>query len=158
MSKKSVGALSLELQSQQDRPVSPIEQMQENLTNYEDNIYNCIQTHKAIFATDFYVVVITKKEPLMPNVIRNYFLARLSCPTPDYDQTLYKYSLKDEHIEFIWVVPSKDTCLLMLENKEQIAPAEYSLLQYVLKFQDGTLFKMAKSLNNEEPKTPFIVS
>ena len=147
--RKTIGAISSELAAQQDRPISPIEQMYENLTDYENNVTDCVQKHKNVFPGDFYIVVITKKEPLMHNVLRNYFFARLSCPTPDYDQTLYKYTQQNDQLEFLWVIPSRDTCFLMLENRQQIAPAEYTLLQYVLKFHQGALFKLAQSLNNE---------
>jgi len=55
----------------------------------------------------FYVCVITKKERLMDNVLRNYFLARSTCPTPQYDQTVYKYHRDSGAIQFLWVLPSK---------------------------------------------------
>lgn len=146
----TVGQIATDLQLKQDYQVSVLEQMRENLTDYEKNIYECIQTHKKVFPGSFYIVVITKKEPLMQNVMRNYFFARLSCPTPDYDQTLYKYSPESEQIDFIWVIPSKYACLLMLENKGEISPTEYALLNYVLKFKDGSLFRLAQQMNNEE--------
>lgn len=149
--RKTVGQVATELAAQQDRPVSPVEQMYENLSEYERNVAQCIDTHKKIFPGDFYVIVVTKKERLMPNVLRNYFFARLSCPTPDYDQTVYRYRRTEDQIEFLWVIPSQDTCYLMLENKQQVAPAEYALLNYVVKFYDRTLFKLAQSLNNEVP-------
>lgn len=155
-SRETVGKISTDLLRKAE-PISPIEQMRESLTEYEKNINECLETGKKTFPKDFFIVVITKKEPLMPNVIRNYFFPRLSCPTPDYDQTVYKYSLKNDHIEFLWVIPSRDTCFLLVDNRHEVAPAEYALLQFVLKFHDGTLFKIAKSLNNEESLTsPFL--
>jgi hypothetical protein len=85
----------------------------------------------------------------MQNVLRHYYYYRLSCPTPDYDQTVYKFTRATEIIEFIWVIPSRETCFTLKENASQVVPAEYGLLEFVLKFADGTLFKLAKSLNGE---------
>ena len=79
----------------------------------------------------------------------NYFYARLSCPTPDYDQTLYKYSHKQESLTFLWVIPSRDTCQLLKDNALQVVPEERELLGFVLNFADGSLFKLAKKLNGE---------
>ena len=85
----TVGRVATDLMKKQPDTLSPIEQMRENLTDYEKNVYECIATHRKVFPGVFYIVVLTKRERLLNNVIRNYFLARLSCPTPDYDQTVY---------------------------------------------------------------------
>ncbi len=144
----TVGKLSADLLTKAD-PVNPIEQMRENLTDYERNIFECVDTHKKYFPGDFFVVVIAKKERLMQNVLRNYFLARLSCPTPDYDQTLYRYNRNDDVIEFIWSIPARDICFLLLENKERIPIEEYAILEQVINFSDGTYFRKARLFNHE---------
>lgn len=156
--RKTVGQVSLEISSKHPDAVNPIDQMKESLTEYDENIRECIERHKKTFTGNFYVVVITKKEPLMKNVIRNYFSARISCPTPDYDQIVYKFHCKEKRLEFIWVVPSRDTCLLFKENSTQIDPSEWGLLEFVLKFADGSLYKQAKKLNGEAKDSNLVVS
>jgi len=155
---KTVGQVSLDLVSKTPETLSPIEQMRESLTEYDKNINECIETNKKIYAGDFFIVVITKKEPLMENVLRNYFMARSTCPTPDYDQTVYRYDKKAGDIEFIWTIPSKHTCLTFIENKDEIVPDEWGLLKFILEFADGTLYKKAKELNGEEEKSNLIIS
>ena len=93
----------------------------------------------------------------MQNVLRHYYFSRHSCPTPDYDQTVYQYHREKEDIEFLWVIPSKEACLTFMEQASSIAPEEWGLLHYVLKFADGTLFKLAKQLNNEKLETSEII-
>ena len=44
---------------------------------------------------NFFVCVLTKSEKLLHNVFRNYFVARLSCPTPNYDPTVYMMPASD---------------------------------------------------------------
>jgi hypothetical protein len=150
MTKPTVGQVSLDLSQKQPETTSPIEQMEESLTEYERNVWECVERCKKDYPGDFYVVVITKNEKLMPNVFRNFFYGRLSCPTPDYDQTVYKYKRKDDSLTFAWVIPSRDACHYLKDNALQVAPEERGLLQYVMAFADGTLFKLAKELNGEK--------
>jgi hypothetical protein len=85
----------------------------------------------------------------MENVLRNYFGFRRSCPTPDYDQAVYKYSQKDDEVSFLWVVPSKDACMMMIANRMIIDPDERELKEFVLRFASGDLMRLAKLLNGE---------
>lgn len=147
---KTVGAIALDLMSKPLETNSPIEQMKEQLSDYEREFFVCFNAGRSSYFGDFYVVVITKKEPLMQNVLRNYFFHRLSCPTPDYDQTLYKCNAKSDNVELLWCIPDRETCHIFKENAVQIVPEERQLLKYVLDFADGTLFKYAKLANGEE--------
>lgn len=146
----TVGAVAKELLQKESPAVDATEQMQESLTGYDQNIYDCVERCKQDYFGDFFIVVITKKEPLMPNVLRNYFMGRASCPTPDYDQTVYKFDREKDEVEFLWVVPSKHTCLFLLQHRLEVPPEHHKLLHFVLEFQDGTLFKKAKQLNKEK--------
>jgi len=130
------------------------EQTDEQLTDYEKNIYECIERSKKDFNGDFFIVVATKKEKLMPNVIRNYFYGRKSCPTPNYDQVLYKYHRKSDKLDFLWVIPDRQVAKDMIAQQQLVEPHLWGVLRFVLKFADGTLFKLAKELNGEKEKTP----
>lgn len=148
--KKTVGAVSQELlhkSSQLDH--SALEQMQEMLTDWDKNIQECLDAGKQIYANDFYLTVETKKEPKMKNVIRNYFIHRSTCPTPGYDQTVYKFHRSDERLEFLWVVPSKETYFMMMNHALEIPSEERDLLGFVMADADGTLLRKSKKLNQE---------
>jgi hypothetical protein len=156
MTRDTVGKISLDLAGKQPDTVDPIEQMREQLSEWDKNVQECVAAHKKAFARDFYVVVLTKRERLMQNVFRGYFLARLTCPTPDWDQVVYRYDYKGEYIEFLWVVPDKDSCKLMTDRALEIPDEQRELLQFVLNFSDGTLLRIAKKLNGERDKSPFL--
>lgn len=156
MSKKTVGEISLELSQKSPESRDPIELQREMQKEYVDNLVECVRNFKETTTADFYIMVITKNERLMTNVFRNYFSGRLSCPTPDYDQALYRYKSKEQCIEFVWVIPSKDTCIHLLENSNIVAEEERELLQYVIDFKDGSLYALAKKLNGESKGSPFI--
>jgi hypothetical protein len=154
MTRETVGKVASDLIVKAPETKSPIEQMRENLTEYEANVWQCVERGKKEKAGDFYVVVITKNEKLFPNVFRNFFFPRTWCPTPDYDQTVYKYKRKDDSLIFMWVIPSRDASFHLKDNALYVAPEERELLKYVLAFEDGTLFKLAKELNGEKLDTP----
>lgn len=154
MPRDTVGKVAYDLLQKNESPQSAIDLEREMHKDYVQNIHDAIFRGKQDFSGNFYIVVITKKEPLMKVVIRNYFTPRKSCPTPDYDQTVYRYKRADDLLEFLWVIPSKDTCILLKENALQVAPEEQELLRYVLDFADGTLFKLAKKLNGEKLNSP----
>lgn len=149
MKKETVGKVAIDLQGKVPDTRDPIELERELHTDYEKNIYECLERGKRECLGDFFIVTITKKEPLLENVLRHYFFYRLSCPTPDYDQTVYRYTRSSDTIDFLWVIPSRETCMTLMENRSRVSPAEYGLLDYVVKFSDGTLYKRAKKLNGE---------
>jgi len=150
MKRETVGKLSTELlQDAEYLTHSPHEQMQKQLEDYENNFYTCLELGKKKYDGDFYIVVETKKEPLMKNVIRNYFIHRKTCPTPTYDNVVYRYNFKDEFIELLWVLPSRDTYNMMLNRAVEIPKEQHELLQYVLDDHDGTLLHICKQLNGE---------
>lgn len=154
--RSNVGKLSSDLLYKQADPVSIIDQQRAMQQDYIYNLEQCIDAHKKVWPDqDFFAVIVTKQEKVMQNVFRNYFLARQSCPTPDYDQVVWKYDhLKDDY-DFIWAVPDKETCLTFMENAAIIEPENYELLHMIIKFHDGTLLQTCKQFNGER-KAPGI--
>jgi len=146
----TVGEASVRLSRKSNSKHSAVDQMREQLTDYDKNVHQCIKENRNFLDDVFYVVALTKKERLMPNVIRGYFFARMSCPTPDYDQVVYRYTKSGDHLEFLWVVPSIEIVNYMKSHRSKIPASQYSLLENVLKFTDGTLLRLAKQENNEK--------
>ena len=145
----TVGKISSELLQKAPDSRDPIEIQREIHKSYEKVFVECMRRGRLVYTDDFYVVVITKKERLMENVLRNYFTYRVSCPTPEYDQAVYKIH-KDDKIQFLWVLPSKDTCEMFIRHAGEIVPDERWLLYYILADNNGDLLKLSKQLNNEE--------
>jgi hypothetical protein len=139
-----------------EHPVCVIDQQREMQKDYEKNFIECLERGKKAIDGDFYLVVETKKERLLVNVLRNYFFYRHSCPTPTYDTAVYKYHRSSDTIEFLWTVPSRDTCELLRDNALEVAPEERDLLHFVLDFYQGTLLARAKKMNNEQAETSLL--
>jgi hypothetical protein len=125
------------------------EQMREQLDLYESNMLLAIDRGKKLYPKNFFIVVETKKEPKMKNVIRNYFIPRQSCPTPQYDEAVYQYDYLSGNLVFLWVLPSKQTYNMMKNNALELPTEERQLLQFVLEDADGTLLNRCKKLNGE---------
>ena len=158
--RETVGKISSELlkKATEDKHTAK-DQTAEQLSDYENNIDIAVTNGIKEFGLDrdFYVVVLTKKERLLQNVIRNYFLTRTTCPTPDYDQTVYKYHHESGYIEYLWTVPNKETCINMKTYALQVPPEQKELLNFVLSFYDGTLLKKAQQLNNEQTQADMVI-
>jgi len=149
--RETVGKAAYDLLLKENKPThTPIDQMREQLEHYEENIFICLERSKKDFPDDdFYIVVLVKRERLLPNVFRRYFFGRLTCPTPNYDQVVYKYHKKDDRIEFLWVIPDRETCKEFMYYSQTGDPPPKELLSYVVRFKDGSLFTLAKKLNGE---------
>lgn len=166
--KQTIGSIASDLLSKPDtQNLNPQEIQRAQEKEYLDNLAWCvkharkevdcssIKGHDACkdrspILGDFFIAALLKKEKLLENVLRNYFVPTKACPTPTYDQTLYRYNDAKGDIEFIWVVPDRETCLTFKENVTKIVPEEQGLLQFILQFYDGTLYKKMKKFNGEE--------
>ena len=164
--KKTIGQVATELLIKVPDTLDPIEIQRATEQEYLNNLIwavehakkmvdcsdikgheRCVQ--RSAMEGSFFVTSVIKKEKLLSNVIRNYFIPTKDCPTPTYDQTVYRVDDKKEEIQFLWVIPDRETCLTLSENKDIVVPQERSLLQFVLDFYDGTLYRMMKKLNKE---------
>ena len=156
MKKTTVGQVAVDLMARPENDHTVTDQMRENLTDYDKNIWECVITNKKQYPGDFYIVVECKKERLLENVLRNFFFARSTAPTPTWDQAVYKYHKADDFLEFLWVIPSKPTCQYLAYHRNSVVESEQELLKFVLEFHDGTLLKRAKKLNGETEDSPLL--
>jgi hypothetical protein len=53
-------------------------------------------------------------------------------------------------VEYIWTLPDRQSAWDIVANALTIEDEYRELLRFVLEFQDGTLFKLAQTLNNED--------
>lgn len=157
MTRETVGKISRDLSMKETESRDPIEIQRATEKAYLDELIDCVKNNKNNYHGDFYIIAILKNEKLMPNVFRNYFVPRTSCPTPEYDQTVYKYNSVKEEIEYLWTIPCKSTVQLFRQNALHIVTQEQQLLKFVLDFCDGTLDKLARKLNKETKESPIIM-
>jgi len=120
------------------------------LEDYIKKLESTIEEGCKAWPGDFFVVVASKVERTMHNVIRNLIFHRRTCPTPNYDQIVYKYICKTDEIEFIWAVPDKASCEYIKKYPFEVPDNYKDLMKTVFDFYDDTLLNIAKHLNGEE--------
>ena len=155
--KETLGKIAREIMEKPQDSRDPIELAKINEQDYIKNLFECLETHKQIFKhSDFFVEVLTKKEPLIKNVVRNYFAGRLACPTPFFDQSVYQYHWYDDKLELLWALPVEEACRMYRNYALEVVPEERALLGHILDYYDGTLLRLAMKLNGETLESPQI--
>jgi hypothetical protein len=136
--KPTVGQKAYDLLSQPAEPVEIGDIQREADKEFVKEMEEIIRTHKK-FATKYFIQIILKKEPLMQNAIRRYFVKRHTQPDADYDTTLYSYDNDKEQLYFHWTVPDPTTCHYLLTHESTLPAEERPLCEMVKKFSVGSL-------------------
>jgi hypothetical protein len=146
----TVGTLVEKISSQAPDTHDIRDQGAEMMKPYLTELFTAVERGKKQFYGPFFIVVLQQRFRGLNNVLRNYFIPRSTCPTPDYDQTVYAYYPgKEQEIEYVWTIPDRQSCHDLIENALTIEDEYRELLKFVMDFKDGTLFKLAQTLNNE---------
>lgn len=99
---------------------------------------------------DFYVVLLFKIEK-MTQQPRSWVLARHSCPTPTYHQTVFKFNRVSSELEFLWSIPSEIKYYWLLSNAFNL-PKEYHMaVKFVTLMESGELLQWAIKENGGKP-------
>jgi hypothetical protein len=100
---------------------------------------------------DFYVVLLITIDRIMGHP-KFVFLARQSCPTPVYKQSVWKYKHTSGEIEFLWSIPDKLRYADILNNQiEYITNPETAVLaRFVILMENGELLRWVKKENGEK--------
>ncbi len=100
---------------------------------------------------DFYIVLITIVDRVLrqPRIIP---LARKSCPTPVYKQSVWKYKNTTAELEFLWSIPDSILYYHILNNQAKyLADKEtQELAKFVILMESGELLQWVKKENGEK--------
>lgn len=148
--KPTLGSEVVKILDKEHESRSVVELEREMQRNYMKELIDCVKKNESKFEDDFFIVVLTKNERIFKDrVIRNIFFPRYSCPTPNYDQSVFRFIKKTADLEYIWTIPSQDACYYLLDNKDKVVKNERELLQFVVDYADGTLMRRCLELNKE---------
>ncbi len=157
MKKPTIGKIVTDLSQKTQEKVSIIDQQKAMQEDYMKNLIEAVDRGYKKYRGDFFVHVETKAEKVLANTFRNYFIDRETCPTPNYDQSVFKYNRLAGQIEYIWTIPDRESAHHLKANALEVSPEEKELLHFVLKFADGTLFQLCKKLNGEKLETSELI-
>ncbi len=100
---------------------------------------------------DFYVVLITTIDRVLrqPKIIP---LARKSCPTPVYKQSVWKYQRSANNLEFLWSIPDAILYYHILRNQIKYMNDKETadLAKFVILMESGELLEWVKKENGEK--------
>lgn len=99
----------------------------------------------------FYVVMLTINDKVLrtPRIV---MLARRSCPTPVYNQAVWKFDHLTGTLEFLWSIPDSILYNHIIANPEKyINDKECSdTAKFVILMESGDLLKWVKKENKEK--------
>lgn len=100
---------------------------------------------------DFYIVLITIVDRVLrqPRIIS---LARKSCPTPVYKQSVWKYRTFTGDLEFLWSIPDSILYYHILHNQAKYLTDKETaeLAKFVILMENGELLQWVKKENGEK--------
>jgi len=96
---------------------------------------------------NFFIVALARKKPLFENLFEHQVVVGGMCPRPNYDQTVFRFNQDTGNLEHLWTIPDRQLCIDMLEAKAFVPLLEQPLLEYVVKFSDGTLAQWMHEFN-----------
>jgi hypothetical protein len=149
LKRKTVGQLSQELDTKDDYEYSPIDLGREMLKELQELRDEAVAIGKKKLSTDFYVAIYTGAPNFYKRTITNRPFVLSACPTPMFDQKVWRYDRKKDSLVEIWSIPDKETCKIMTDSAAEVDPSEWELLRYIFDFYDGKLLIKAKKLNGE---------
>lgn len=100
--------------------------LDEYSTKFCKELEDTINSNEKKFANNFYVFVLSNKEMWAENVVRNWFIARATCPDalemvaqyPNHCKILYEVNKKTDEVTLKWTIPGINDCISIMKHPE----------------------------------------
>jgi hypothetical protein len=157
---KTIGQIVLDLSKKKQDTLFVKDLAPDMLEEHMANVIKCLEDNYEQFKHEdqFFIQVATKHERVLKTTYRQYFNPRYTCPTPFYDQTVYRWDNKTQQLEELWTIPDLDTCDYLIENITQLPTNELILAKFAVMFRLGSLLDVCKKLNKEENSLNLILT
>lgn len=101
----------------------------------------------------FYVVMVKTNERNEERRPIDKFFPRLSCPTPGYNQDVFKYHPVSGQLEYLWSIPRKARYWQIWNNRHKYLDNKElkRLASFVVLMETGELLEWVKKENGEKP-------
>lgn len=150
---KTIGQHAYELNQKEPDTTRAMDLTEAQASGWDHTIKEAYNLgRKGLPNKDFYIEIQVKWEQIFGRErpqLHQYSFVKNSCPTPQYDQTIYKYHHREDKLEFLWTLPDKDTYNYYVDNAATLHPDRWELLKFVLADKNGELLRQAKILNGE---------
>ena len=136
---EKIGEISNKLREKPDEKIEVGSLRDEVLKNYEENVHEAIQRALKTGVRDFFYIVIVSQK-LLVNTGRMIFYTRKTIPRPNLDETVFKYTIKDEKITHLWTLPDRFSFQFALNDISELGDCCRS-------FQSGELGREAERIH-----------
>lgn len=149
--KKTIGELAYDMHNRPQDACTFFEQANADMTGLDKVIKECYDLgKKGLPHKDFFIEIQLKWERILQDrVFRIYPFVRRSCPTPQYDQTVFHYHHKDDMLEYLWTLPDQESYNFYATSTEYVTPDRYPLLKHVLSDASGELLNRVNTINKK---------
>ena len=105
---------------------------------------------------DFYIVLVPTNERTAQMDPTDFYFVRRSCPTPGYNQNVFKYHHTDKSLEFLWSIPRKARYWQLYANRNKYItdPVLKSRTSFVVMMESGKLLEWVAKENGEDLSKP----
>lgn len=133
---KRVGQASIDILSKPHAEQTVGETLDAFGPDYARQIEECIDQHAHKYTNPWYLFVLTKKEYLLENVVRNWFIPRQTAPHAfdmmeqysNFTKTLYIVDSEKGKIKLCWSLPGFTDCITVAAHPELYSP---ELVQWI---------------------------
>ena len=147
---KRVGQAVTDIMEQPYYPQQVGETFEAMAPKYIDELVKSAQEGQSKFTSPFYITVLRKKEPWAVNVLRQWYIARQSLPSPyhlrldypNHDHDVFEVDMRNDEIKHLWTLPTAQDSATILGNA---ALYDSSLVETILKYNQGTLLETFES-------------
>lgn len=111
---------------------------------YWKELYETIYANKDKLSAPFYIVVLRKKEPWALNILRQWFIARQTKPTPaflretypNHDHDLWRVNFPSSQVALEWTLPTAQDSATILKSRWLY---HEDLVKWIVQFNAGRL-------------------
>jgi hypothetical protein len=119
--------------------------------DYVQKMEETIKDNINKYDAPFYIVVLTKKEHWSELVMRNWFVARQTKPTPrflrtefpNHMHTVYSFDKNKEEMKLLWNLPTRQDAGTVLKNPHLYDSA---LVKWIQDYDKGRLFEASENV------------
>jgi hypothetical protein len=101
---------------------------------------------------NFYIVLKHKNNPVLKHP-EFFYLARMSCPTPVYGDSVWKYHSDSDSLEYLWTIPPTMTARHIYKYAPKFLANKNTsdIAKMVCLMESGELLEWVKKENGEKP-------
>lgn len=139
--RNTIGTEAVQLAQKGDERIEARDIQQEADKEYFEEIYKAAQAKPACnWRQPFYIVVQITKPGYLVNVIRRRFFARQTLPTPQPDQTVWRYDPRTTDLEYLWTLPDLDAINEISMNRQWLRDEDKMLGEIVVDYLNKSLW------------------